>query len=160
MTSTFLGNPRVLVIPYSEGKDVMPQGQGVQYEAIYHFLRNYKDRHTWALHIDVDEFVYLKLHKSERSLVTAHGLVSNHWLRPSGPRARHGVPALLLVLCNIVAGFLWLVCWEDWSLSCVSHDMGAGLLAEPCAPPSPPARCFHGLLVDVLPCLCICMNLC
>jgi hypothetical protein len=115
----FLGNPRVLVIPYSEGKDVMPQGQGVQYEAIYHFLRNYKDRHTWALHIDVDEFVYLKRHKSERSLVTAHGLVSNHWLRPSGPRVRHGVPALLLVLCswfslglkggNVVSMVCWLM---------------------------------------------------
>jgi hypothetical protein len=74
----FLGNPRVLVIPYSEGKDVMPQGRGVQYEAIYHFLRNYKDRHTWALHIDVDEFVYLKRHKSE-GVVIGHGLVSNHW---------------------------------------------------------------------------------
>ena len=60
----FEGNPRVVVIPFAEGRDVVLQGLAPQYAAIAHFMRHLSNRHTWALHIDVDECVLLKQHTS------------------------------------------------------------------------------------------------
>ena len=63
------GRANVTVVPWSpllvaHLADVDPYDFGTQGTAIRFFMRQLKERHRWALHIDVDEFVVLRRHGS------------------------------------------------------------------------------------------------
>lgn len=57
--------PQVKVIPFP-GPGT-PQ-HSIQYLILEDFCKNYKDQHTWFIHLDCDEFLVLKKHKSIQEL--------------------------------------------------------------------------------------------